>query len=134
MEQIYRWDAAVRDYELDTQQVVNHATYVNYFEQCRNDYACSLGVDFIQYHQLGFDLVITGIEIQYWRSLRAKDLFYVTAKISDWTEKRVTFKQEIRYQKTDKLITTATVHVACVNLKTGRACMPDFLKEKLLLQ
>jgi acyl-CoA thioester hydrolase len=133
MEQIYRWEAIVRDYELDSQNIVNHATYVNYFEQCRNDYARSLGIDFIEYHKRGFDLLVAGIDIQYWRPLRVKDQFYVTVQISACTEKRVHFKQEIRLKETDRLLTSATVYIACVDLKTGRACMPESLKEKLLV-
>jgi acyl-CoA thioester hydrolase len=127
---LYKWDSQVRDYELDCQGVVNHATFVNYFEQCRNDYARSIGIDFHEYHLKGFDLVVAGIEIQYWRPLKIKDQFYVTAHILERTEKRVIFKQKIKSQQGDRLIATAKVSVACVDLKTGRACMPEFLVEK----
>lgn len=127
----FRYQAKVRDYELDSQGIVNNATYVNYFEQCRNDFARALGIDFYAYHQAGFDLVVANLEIKYWSPLRIQDEFYVTAKISEITHKRIFFAQEIRHLHNDRLVAVATVGVACIDLKTNKSCMPNMLIEKL---
>lgn len=130
----HRWDSKVRDYELDAQGIVNNANYVNYFEQCRNDYGRALGIDFYEYHKAGYDLVVAGIEIQYRAPLRSQDEFYVTAKISQITDKRVIFEQEIKSTKSDRLVAKALVTTACIDHKTGRSCMPASLIEKLPIQ
>lgn len=129
--EVYRWDSTVRDYELDAQGIVNNATYVNYFEQCRNDYARALGIDFHEYHKAGYDLVVAGIEVQYRAPLRAQDEFYVTAKLAQITDKRVIFEQEIKNKKDDRLVAKALVTTACIDNKTGKSCMPTELTEKL---
>ena len=125
------WQSTVRDYELDSQGIVNNATYVNYFEQCRNDYARALGIDVQEYFQAGYNLIVAGIEVQYRFPLSASEKFYVTANISQHNEKRIYFEQEIRRETDDKLIATAIVTTACVDHKTGKSCMPTMLKEKL---
>ncbi|MBY0545514.1 MAG: acyl-CoA thioesterase [Gammaproteobacteria bacterium] len=129
-ENFYRWDSTVRDYELDSQGIVNNAIYINYFEQCRNDFARALDIDFIEFHKAGYLLVVATMEVQYRLPLRAQDKFYVTATISGYDKKRVHFEQEIRRSVDDKLLTKALVHVACVDLSTGKAGMPDIFKNK----
>lgn len=129
--QKYCWKQTVRDYELDIQGIVNNATYVNYFEQCRNDYARANDIDFIAYHKAGYNLVIAEIDVKYRFPLMAQDQFYVTCELSHFDERRIYFEQTIHLQKDDKLIAKATVTAACVDIKTGRACMPDMLKNTL---
>lgn len=127
----YVWESEVRDYELDSQGIVNNGTYVNYFEHCRNSYAKAMGIDVGQYFKNGYNLVVAGIEVQYRHPLFAYDVFYVTADISNFTAKRIYFEQKIKRKHDNKLIAQATVSIACVDHKTGRSCMPDSLKEKL---
>ena len=85
---IYTWHSKVRDYELDALGIVNHATYINYMEQCRNDYARDLGVDFIEYYHAGYSFVVAGIDIQYRSPLTAKEEFYVTVELAVGMEKQ----------------------------------------------
>lgn len=128
----YQWHSSVRDYELDSQGIVNHAIYINYLEQARNDYARSLGLDFNEYYKAGYHFVITAIEIEYRKPLGPKNEFYVTATITSFDEKRIHFEQEIKLNGTDKLIAKAIVHTACIDYKTGKSCMPDVLRKFLV--
>ncbi|HVV69322.1 MAG TPA: thioesterase family protein [Gammaproteobacteria bacterium] len=127
----YIWEAKVRDYELDSQSIVNHATFVNYFEQGRNDFARSLGVDHLQYYQAGFALVISDITIKYRLPLKAGDEFYVTSNIAELTGTRLIIAQELRLKHSDHLIAKASVDIACINLQTRRSGIPDMLKDTL---
>ncbi|WP_259411664.1 acyl-CoA thioesterase [Coxiella burnetii] len=131
MKSVFTWESKVRDYELDSQGIVNHATFLNYFEQCRNDYARLMGIDFREYQLAGYDLMIADIQIQYRSPLRAKDEFYVTAQVDAYNEKRILFGQEIKYKADNHSVAKALVSVACVDQKTGRACMPNRLKNRL---
>lgn len=128
----YQWNSSVRDYELDSQGIVNHAIYVNYLEQARNDYVRSLGLDFKEYYKAGYQFVITAIEMEYRRPLKSKDEFYVTAKLTSFDDKRINFEQEIKLSATDKVVVKAAVHAACVDFKMEKACMPEMLQKFLM--
>ncbi|WP_244897128.1 acyl-CoA thioesterase [Candidatus Coxiella mudrowiae] len=52
---LFTWQLKVRDYELDSQGIVNHAIFLYYFNQCRNDYVRSVGIDFYKFHLKGYD-------------------------------------------------------------------------------
>jgi acyl-CoA thioester hydrolase len=127
----FEWQAQVRDYELDRQNIVNHATFVHYYEEARNEYVRAIGLDFSECVAAGFDFVIAGVEVKYRRPLMAQNKFYITVKIESYDEKRIHFAQEIYLQDGDQFISKATVRVACVDLKTKRACMPQMLQEIL---
>ena len=130
-EPLFTWEFKVRDYELDSLGIVNHATYLNYFEHCRNEFAKSMGIDFYGLHQAGYDLVVAGVEVKYRAPLRSGDEFYVTAKVVEYNEKRMSIAQEIRYKRDRGLVAQALVSIACVDQKTGKSCLPDRLKDKL---
>ena len=127
----HTWEAKVRDYELASQGIVNHATFVNYFEQGRNDFARSLGIDLHQYYQAGFALVISNITIKYRLPLKAQDEFYVTSRIAELTGARLVIAQELRLKSTDRLAAKASVDIACINLQTRKSAIPEKLKETL---
>ena len=127
----YQWESIVRDYELDSQGIVNNATYINYLEQCRNDFARSLNIDFAEYHKTGYLFVVAGIEIQYRKSLKANEKFCVTATISGYDEKRIYFNQEIIKSDDQSVAAKASVHVACLDYRIGKAVMPAMLTEVL---
>lgn len=128
---MFKWEAIVRDYELDSFGIVNHANYVNYFEQSRNDYARTMGIDLFECLQAGYILVIAGIEIKYLYPLKMQDEFYIQVCVASHTKKRIYFKQEIRFKSNDKLIAKALVHVACVEQSTGKSFIPNLLFDKL---
>lgn len=130
--EIFKWQSQVRDYELDRQNIVNHATFINYIEEARNEYARAVGIDFSEFQKAGYDFVIAGLEIQYRYPLFAQDKFYITVEIESYDEKRLNFTQEVHRCSDDKLISKAVVHTACVDLKTGKSCFPDILKNIII--
>lgn len=127
---IYKWESTVRDYEIDMQGIVNHAVYVNYLEVCRNNYARSLGIDIFHYHQLGYDLVIVDLNMQYKHSLRIQDRFYVTANLFRESKLRLNFEQEIR-KNDETLVLTAKVTCVCIDNKSRKPILPTLLLEAL---
>lgn len=128
---VFKWESKVRDYELDSQGIVNHAIYINYLEQTRSEYATSLGIDFIEYHKAGYQFVIAALAIEYRKPLFSKMEFYVTVETKSFDDKRMEFYQEIRRKSDDALIAVATVTSACIDIKTRKSCMPDMLREHL---
>jgi acyl-CoA thioester hydrolase len=131
-ENLYIWESKVRDYEVDGQGIVNNATYLNYLEQSRNEYARAVGIDFVEYYQEGYHFVVAGVDIEFKNSLRAADEYYVTTKLCEFNEKRMHFLQEIYRKKDDKLMAKALVKTACMDIHTRKACMPEKLNAILV--
>ncbi|MSP52619.1 MAG: acyl-CoA thioesterase, partial [Gammaproteobacteria bacterium] len=100
-------------------------------EQTRSEYATSLGIDFVEYYKAGYQFVIAGLEIEYRKPLGYKTEFYITVFTKSFDKNRMDFSQEIRRKSDDKLMATAMVHVACIDIKTRKSCMPDMLSQIL---
>jgi acyl-CoA thioester hydrolase len=127
----FKYFIEVRDYEIDMHQIVHHSVYAKYLELCRNSFVRSVGIDVHKYHEMGYDLVIVHLGQNFKLPLRPNDKFYVTAKISREGALKVIFNQEIRRASDDALILDAKVISLCLNLKTGRPCMPEMLDKSL---
>lgn len=131
MSEIFKWFNQVRSYELDRQNIVNHATIISYFEEARAEFAHSIGIDFNECVKAGFDFVLAGLEVQYRKPLFIQNKFYVTVKLDSFDDKRMHYSQEIYKEGSNKPASKAVIHLACVDVNTGRACMPDMLREIL---
>ncbi|MDD2797521.1 MAG: acyl-CoA thioesterase [Bacteroidales bacterium] len=75
MNYIYELVMKVRDYECDSQGIVNNAVYQNYLEHTRHEFLAANGVDFIDLHNQGIDPVVARIDIQYKTPLRGGEEF-----------------------------------------------------------
>lgn len=74
-------EMVVRDYELDSQQIVNNANYLHYMEHTRHTFCSEAGMSFGELHNSGIDPVVRKIEIEYKRSLRVGDRFISCLKV-----------------------------------------------------
>ena len=59
----------VRDYEVDSQGIVNNANYLHYLEITRHDFCEHAGTTFRAMQKQGLDPVVRKIEIEYLSSL-----------------------------------------------------------------
>lgn len=64
----------VRDYELDTEGIVNNAVYLNYMEFTRHEFCEKYGISFKGMLELGIVPVVRKIEIEYLNSLTFSDV------------------------------------------------------------
>lgn len=99
----------VRDYELDAQGIVNNANYLNYLEHARHKYLLHNGVNFIELHNNGIDLVVSRTEIDYKHPLRANSKFVVVVSTERIGNVRLVFNQEILLLPERKLCVRAKV-------------------------
>src|ERR1035437_4953876 len=99
----------VRDYECDLQEVVNNANYQHYLEHARHVFLISKGINFVQLHEEGVDLIVTRVEIDYKFPLRSLDKFLVTVDIKREGNARLLFIQNIYRIPDEKVIITAKV-------------------------
>ncbi len=72
---LFSIDMKVRDYECDLQGVVNNANYQHYMEHCRHEWFESLGDNFGDMHNRGYDAFVREVKITYRKSLHSGDHF-----------------------------------------------------------
>lgn len=91
----FDFEMDVRDYELDTQGVVNNSVYQNYLEHARHQFLKKIGINFNGLHANGVDAVVHKIELEYKRPLMGDDSFVVRSRIHQKGHVRFVFDQDI---------------------------------------
>ncbi|MBN2863330.1 MAG: acyl-CoA thioesterase [Bacteroidales bacterium] len=119
----------VRDYELDSQSVVNNANYLHYLEHARYDFLVSKGINFDDLRKEGIDLVVARVEIEYKYPLRSGNNFVVRMSVSKEGNIRMVFIQDIFRLPDEKLI--ARAKVTGVAVIKGKPVRPKHIFEKV---
>ena len=127
-EYIFSLEIPVRDYELDSEGIVNNANYLHYLEHTRHAFVKSRGYSFGEMSADGIIPVVNRIEVDYKRPLRSGDV--MVSRL--WVEHlgvRYLFHQDI-YNKVDSLLVASAV-VSIVTLVNGQLSRSDELWMKL---
>lgn len=127
-EYIFSLEIPVRDYELDSEGIVNNANYLHYLEHTRHAFVKSRGYSFGEMSADGIIPVVNRIEVDYKRPLRSGDVMVIRL----WVEHlgvRYLFHQDI-YNKVDGLLVASAV-VSIVTLVNGQLSRSDELWMKL---
>jgi len=122
---IYNLPLKVRDYEVDSQGIVNNANYLHYLEHTRHEFCQEKGVSFRDMQRAGIDPVVRKIEISYLTPLRLAEEMVSSL----WMERRgarFIFHQDI-FNAKGKEVVKALVHIVC--LENGRISRGDTLAE-----
>ncbi|MDE5843457.1 MAG: acyl-CoA thioesterase [Muribaculaceae bacterium] len=122
---IYSTEMEVRDYELDTEQIVNNANYLHYMEHTRHKFCREAGIPFIDLHNQGIDAVVRKIEMEYISSLRSGEVFISSLNLKR-KGARYIFDQIIT--KPDGTVVTKAI-VTVVILKNGQLTRGDEVAE-----
>lgn len=123
----YTIEMAVRDYELDSEGIVNNANYLHYLEHARHKFCEYVGFSFAKMQELGLIPVLNRVEIDYKTPLRSGDTMFVAL----WVEMkgvRFVFHQDIYNKNTGAMAVKAVV--SCVSLKDGKLTRGELLAEK----
>ena len=122
-DQVFEIEMKVRDYECDTQGIVNNANYLHYMENTRHEFLESLGVSFKDLQKQHIDPVVSRIDIKYLASLTGSDIFVSRLK---WAREgvKIVFFQEIYRKKDNKLCCKAKVEVAI--MENGKLTRGDY--------
>lgn len=119
---LFDLEFTVRDYELDTQGVVNNSVYQNYLEHARHEYLKAVGLNFNELHDNGTDAVVHKIELEYKRPLMGDDRFIVRTGSEQEGNVRFVFHQYIYKVPSNELVLTGKV--TAVFMKNGRPIRP----------
>ncbi|HKL16017.1 MAG TPA: thioesterase family protein [Balneolaceae bacterium] len=118
----FDFEIEVRDYELDTQGVVNNSVYQNYLEHARHQFLKKMGINFNGLHAGGVDAVVHKIELEYKRPLVGDDSFVVRSRVRQKGHVRFIFDQDI-YRLPDEELMLKGV-VTSVFMNDGRPIRP----------
>lgn len=121
-QKICETEFSVRDYELDSQGVVNNATYQNYLEHARHEFLKSIGLNFNELHKKGTDAVVHKVELEYKRALLGDDRFLVQTWAEQQGNVRFVFYQNI-YKMPDRE-PVLIGKITGVFMSNGRAIRP----------
>ena len=125
---IFTLEMSVRDYELDSEGIVNNAVYLHYLEHTRHAFVKQEGIPFGSLTSVGLIPVVKQLEIEYNTPLGSGDVF--DSRL--WIERqgpRFIFHQDI-YRKSDSaLVVNAVVTIAC--MENGRINRGDELATRL---
>ncbi len=113
---IFSMPLDVRDYEVDSEGIVNNAVYLHYLEHTRHEFCRHAGFSFRQMHAEGLDPVVTHVDIRYLSSLGLGDSMVSRLAISRRGPVFV-FRQDI-FTTDGKPVVKATVDI--VSFENGR--------------
>ncbi len=68
-EYIFELPMKVRDYEVDSEGIVNNAVYLHYLEHSRHEFCEWAGLSFREMHSQGIDPVLSKVTIEYRHAL-----------------------------------------------------------------
>jgi len=112
----------VRSYELDGNNHVNNAVYLNYFEYARMEFLKDIGFDYRKFRDMGYSLFVTDIHVKYVRSASVLDeLTIETVPIRKRRASGV-FRQSVLRGKEE--ICSADVTWACINGRGRPEALP----------
>lgn len=118
----FELELSVRDYELDTQGVVNNSVYQNYIEHARHEFLKHIRLNFNDLHEQGTDAVVHKIEMEYKRPLTGDDEFVVRTRAEQDGNVRFVFIQDIYRKSDDQLVFKGKV--TAVFMSNGRPIRP----------
>lgn len=122
---VYELEMSVRDYELDSEGIVNNANYLHYLEHTRHEFCSANGISFAEMQNRGIIPVLNRVEIDYKTPLRSGDRF--VGKL--WLERRgvrFVFHQDL-FKLSGETVVSAVV--SCVCLENGKLDRGDMLAE-----
>jgi acyl-CoA thioester hydrolase len=99
---VFEIEMKVRDYECDTQGIVNNANYLHYMENTRHEFMESLGIYFSESHKKGIDPVVVHVDLRYKAPLSGGETFISGLTVGREGAK-IVFYHSI-YRKRDKAL------------------------------
>lgn len=122
---IFELPIKVRDYEVDSEGIVNNAIYLHYLEHTRHEFCQWTGLSFREMHNQGIDPVLRKVEIEYIKPLSLGDSMVSKLWISREGAKFI-FHQDIYTPEGSPIVKAI---VSCVCIENGRLSRGTILEE-----
>ncbi|MDE6556041.1 MAG: acyl-CoA thioesterase [Duncaniella sp.] len=126
MKPIFTTTLAVRDYELDSQGIVNNANYLHYLELARHDFCEAAGYSFAAMSADGINPVVRRAELDYISSLRMGDRMEISVSM-ERRGARFVFRQHISRLPDHQPVLDGVITIVCI--ENGTLSRGDRLAE-----
>ena len=126
MKKSFEIEMKVRDYECDSQGIVNNANYLHYFENTRHEFMRSLGMTFKESNDLGISPVVNRANLHYKNPLTGGESFLSSLTVERKGVK-IIFHQTIHRKSDGALCCKAQIDVAL--LINGQLSRGDYFDE-----
>ncbi|AXO81784.1 acyl-CoA thioesterase [Olleya aquimaris] len=113
----------VRYSETDQMGVVHHANYALYLELARIEWLRKLGISYKKMEEEGVGLPVVSLSVNYKIPILYDDVIKVKTKLKQMPTALVEFEYEI-VNKSGQILSTASVILAFLNMKTKRPTRP----------
>lgn len=125
---MFKLEFEVRDNELDIQGIVNNANYFVYMAHARHKFLHEIGINFAEMAEAKQYLMLAKAVIEFKRSLKANDIFYVTCKVVPDGDDAFACEQEIRLVSNNKLMATGYFPAVCIDGNTKKRYIPEKIR------
>ncbi|OIQ16325.1 thioesterase family protein [Lacinutrix sp. MedPE-SW] len=116
-------DIRVRYAETDQMGVVHHGNYALYLEIARIEWLRKLGISYRKMEDDGIGLPVASLSVKYKKPIRYDDVITVKTTLKKAPSVKVEFEYEI-LNDFGEILSTASVDLVFVNLKTNRPTKP----------
>lgn len=99
----------IRSYELDAFGHVNHAVYLNYFEQARFEALEQGDFSLASLGKKGWGIHVVRVEVDYRRELRLGDGILIRTWVEEWRKTSMLIGQDARHAESGDLVAEAKV-------------------------
>ncbi|HVN25528.1 MAG TPA: thioesterase family protein [Syntrophorhabdales bacterium] len=103
----------VRYADTDRMGIVYYGTYPQYFEIGRSEFMREKGFTYREFEEMGYHLVVTGINVRYHSAATYDDLLNVRTSLADVKSRGVTFHYEV-FKDGEIVVEGHTQHI-CVD-------------------
>ena len=118
----FQYQRTIREIDLDFLGHVNHATYLSMLEEARWEMMTEQGYGFDALKKAMISPVILGVNIQYRKEIRNREVITITTNTTDSTEK-VGSLEQVMYKENGQLAAKAIVTYGVMDL-TERKLIP----------
>lgn len=108
---------------LDVFGHVNHAKYLELYEQARWDWMASYNLSLKDIHRLQVGPVILNVNLDYRREVLARQTLRIYTRVADYQKKIFTLVQEMRLPN-DEVASTLKITGGMMDLKARKLVMP----------
>jgi acyl-CoA thioester hydrolase len=119
----------VRYADTDRMGIVYYGTYPVYFEIGRSEYMRHRGFTYRDFEDMGYYLVVVGMEAKYYNSATYDDLIIVKTGVLELKSRGITF--HYRIFKEDTLLVEGQTRHVCLNSGKKPVVMPSMLFDVL---
>jgi acyl-CoA thioester hydrolase len=119
----------VRYAETDMMGIVYYGSYPAYLEVARSEFMREKGFPYKKVEEMGFSLVVAGMEVRYLNPAHYDDVLSIRTKVSEIQSRGVTFDYAI-FRGDTAIVEAKTKHI-CVSTDRRTRRLPPFLVEIL---